>query len=280
MGKHQSGCSGSLCRPRGRHRVPAVSGTRRGRAMQARCRRCRKKRNPCPKETRSAGQRPSCRRRRPRSRRPSCFAGGRKNHGGPAAQPDVGFTPTYDTTTPPPWILGLTWDIPIETAGKRGKRIGRQTTFPKPRAGILLVPLGRHAATFAPRCSRFTPRAKRNRCSRGRKRRKATSSDCWKASLPPARCPVTKSRRRASRSPPRGWHGRTPSASPPGACAIGRRARFAVARAGRREIFIRRAGPISTSEQYGYVVPTGCRRIATARGPSRPACSALRLRTR
>jgi len=37
--------------------------------------------------------------------------------------PTVGFTPTYDTTTPPPWIFGLTWDIPIETAGKRGKRI-------------------------------------------------------------------------------------------------------------------------------------------------------------
>lgn len=37
--------------------------------------------------------------------------------------PSVGFTPTYDTTTTPPWILGVTWDIPIETAGKRGKRI-------------------------------------------------------------------------------------------------------------------------------------------------------------
>ena len=39
--------------------------------------------------------------------------------------PTVGFTPTYDTTTPPPWIFGLTWDIPIETAGKRGKRIAQ-----------------------------------------------------------------------------------------------------------------------------------------------------------
>jgi outer membrane protein TolC len=42
---------------------------------------------------------------------------------GQRPNPTVGFTPTYDTTTPPPWILGLTWDIPIETAGKRGKRI-------------------------------------------------------------------------------------------------------------------------------------------------------------
>jgi outer membrane protein TolC len=42
---------------------------------------------------------------------------------GERPNPTVGFTPTYDTTTPPPWILGLTWDIPIETAGKRGKRI-------------------------------------------------------------------------------------------------------------------------------------------------------------
>jgi outer membrane protein TolC len=42
---------------------------------------------------------------------------------GERPNPTVGFTPTYDTTTPPPWIFGLTWDIPIETAGKRGKRI-------------------------------------------------------------------------------------------------------------------------------------------------------------
>jgi outer membrane protein TolC len=42
---------------------------------------------------------------------------------GERPNPTVGFTPTYDTTAPPPWILGLTWDIPIETAGKRGKRI-------------------------------------------------------------------------------------------------------------------------------------------------------------
>jgi outer membrane protein TolC len=42
---------------------------------------------------------------------------------GERPNPTVGFTPTYDTTTPPPWILGMTWDIPIETAGKRGKRI-------------------------------------------------------------------------------------------------------------------------------------------------------------
>ncbi|HEX7619219.1 MAG TPA: TolC family protein [Verrucomicrobiae bacterium] len=44
---------------------------------------------------------------------------------GERPNPTVGFTPTYDTTTPPPWILGLTWDIPIETAGKRVKRIAQ-----------------------------------------------------------------------------------------------------------------------------------------------------------
>ena len=42
---------------------------------------------------------------------------------GQRPNPTVGFTPTKDTTTTPPWILGVTWDIPIETAGKRGKRI-------------------------------------------------------------------------------------------------------------------------------------------------------------
>lgn len=42
---------------------------------------------------------------------------------GERPNPTVGFTPTKDTTTRPPWILGVTWDIPIETMGKRGKRI-------------------------------------------------------------------------------------------------------------------------------------------------------------
>ena len=44
---------------------------------------------------------------------------------GERPNPTVGFTPTYDSTAPPPWILGLTWDIPIETAGKRGLRISQ-----------------------------------------------------------------------------------------------------------------------------------------------------------
>jgi outer membrane protein TolC len=44
---------------------------------------------------------------------------------GERPNPTVGFTPTYDTTAPPPWIIGVTWDIPIETAGKRGKRIAQ-----------------------------------------------------------------------------------------------------------------------------------------------------------
>jgi cobalt-zinc-cadmium efflux system outer membrane protein len=37
--------------------------------------------------------------------------------------PTAGFQPAYDTTTSPPWILGLVFDIPVETAGKRGYRI-------------------------------------------------------------------------------------------------------------------------------------------------------------
>jgi cobalt-zinc-cadmium efflux system outer membrane protein len=48
---------------------------------------------------------------------------------GERPNPTVGFTPTYDTTTTPPWILGLTWDIPLETAGKRGKRIAEAQHF-------------------------------------------------------------------------------------------------------------------------------------------------------
>lgn len=40
--------------------------------------------------------------------------------------PSVSFTPSYDTQipdNPSPWIIPVTFDIPIETAGKRSKRI-------------------------------------------------------------------------------------------------------------------------------------------------------------
>src|SRR6266542_1621327 len=44
---------------------------------------------------------------------------------GARPNPTVSFDPTYDTTTPPPWILGLSFDIPLETMGKRGCRIAQ-----------------------------------------------------------------------------------------------------------------------------------------------------------
>jgi cobalt-zinc-cadmium efflux system outer membrane protein len=42
---------------------------------------------------------------------------------GERPNPSVSFAPTYDTTTPPPWILGVSFDVPIETAGKRSYRL-------------------------------------------------------------------------------------------------------------------------------------------------------------
>lgn len=44
---------------------------------------------------------------------------------GERPNPTFSFSPAYDTTTPPPWILGFNLDIPIETAGKRGYRIAQ-----------------------------------------------------------------------------------------------------------------------------------------------------------
>jgi cobalt-zinc-cadmium efflux system outer membrane protein len=44
---------------------------------------------------------------------------------GQRPNPSVSLTPTYDTTTSPPWIPGVSFDVPIETAGKRGKRIAQ-----------------------------------------------------------------------------------------------------------------------------------------------------------
>ncbi len=48
-------------------------------------------------------------------------AGGRPN-------PTFGFTPQYDANSPPgltPWTLGFSFDIPLETAGKRGCRVAQ-----------------------------------------------------------------------------------------------------------------------------------------------------------
>ncbi|HEY2082535.1 MAG TPA: TolC family protein [Verrucomicrobiae bacterium] len=44
---------------------------------------------------------------------------------GERPNPSIVATPTYDTTTPPPWIPGVSFDIPLETAGKRGKRVAQ-----------------------------------------------------------------------------------------------------------------------------------------------------------
>jgi len=44
---------------------------------------------------------------------------------GERPNPSLGLSGTYDTTTPPPWIPGITLDVPIETAGKRGYRLAQ-----------------------------------------------------------------------------------------------------------------------------------------------------------
>lgn len=44
---------------------------------------------------------------------------------GERPNPTVSLQPGYDTTAGPPWILGLSLDIPVETAGKRGYRVAQ-----------------------------------------------------------------------------------------------------------------------------------------------------------
>jgi outer membrane protein, heavy metal efflux system len=44
---------------------------------------------------------------------------------GERPNPTLTATPTYDTSSSPPWIPGVSFDIPVETAGKRGKRIAQ-----------------------------------------------------------------------------------------------------------------------------------------------------------
>jgi outer membrane protein TolC len=44
---------------------------------------------------------------------------------GERPNPSVTVSPTYDSTTPPPWIFGVSADVPLETSGKRSKRIAQ-----------------------------------------------------------------------------------------------------------------------------------------------------------
>lgn len=44
---------------------------------------------------------------------------------GERPNPTASFAPGYNSTVGPPWILGLNFDIPIETAGKRGYRLAQ-----------------------------------------------------------------------------------------------------------------------------------------------------------
>ena len=47
---------------------------------------------------------------------------------GERPNPSITVSGTYDTTTPPPWIPGLSFDLPIETGGKRGDRLAEART--------------------------------------------------------------------------------------------------------------------------------------------------------
>ena len=44
---------------------------------------------------------------------------------GERPNPSITASATYDTTTPPPWIPAVSFDVPIETAGKRGYRLAQ-----------------------------------------------------------------------------------------------------------------------------------------------------------
>ena len=101
---------------------------------------------------------------RPRAmaRRPGGFEnGGRAGRIRPCR-----ITPGYDSQIPgnfSPWLVPVTFDLPIETAGKRGKRIAEAEKFPSPRVGILFPPHGKSAAASAPACwTSKSPAARRS----------------------------------------------------------------------------------------------------------------------
>lgn len=59
---------------------------------------------------------------------------------GERPNPTASFAPGYNSTVGPPWILGLSFDIPVETAGKRGYRIAQaRNLFEVARLNIATV---------------------------------------------------------------------------------------------------------------------------------------------
>ena len=173
---------------------------------------------------------------------------GRENHRGRTPESvrvrDAGIRHQIPGTLSP-WMVPVTLDVPIETAGKRGKRIAEAEHLAEAarwnfvgaawqvrsqvRAALLNLYAARETESLLAR--QETAQSNVVRLLEGQLAAGAVSS--------------LKSRRPASRWTPRGWRGRTPPANPPGARATGQCARPAAARAGRREIFLCRPGSIS-----------------------------------
>lgn len=83
-------------------------------------------------------------------------AGGRPN-------PTITLTPGYDftTTVPSPWIPAVNFDLPLETAGKRGKRIAEATAQAVVARGAVATALWQVRSTLHQRILDFAIAARR-----------------------------------------------------------------------------------------------------------------------
>ena len=102
---------------------------------------------------------------------------------GQRPNPTVSVTPAYDTQipqNPSPWLVPLSFDVPIETAGKRGKRIAQAEHLAEAARWNLVGTVWQVRSQIRTALFNFITPAGWNRCWRGRKRRRAMSCACWK----------------------------------------------------------------------------------------------------
>ena len=130
----------------------------------------------------------------------------------------MSVTPGYDSQIPgnsSPWLVPVSVDVPIETAGKRGKRIAEAEHLAEAARWNLVGTVWQVRSQMrAALLNLYATRETEVAAGAAGNRRRATSSACSKASSPPAPCPVMKSPRPASRWTPHNWRGRTPPARP------------------------------------------------------------------
>ena len=135
---------------------------------------------------------------------------------GERPNPTLSATPGYDSQIPgnfSPWLVSLNLDVPVETAGKRGKRLAQAGHLSEAARWNFVSAAWQTRSRLRAALLNLYSARETGRCWPSRNPPRAMSSGCWRASSPSAPFLILRSPRPGSPWTPRGWHGRTPMAN-------------------------------------------------------------------